>query len=36
MLEVVKSLVQLGTSDMPAGWAVFMGVCIFAVFLLLK
>lgn len=36
MLEVVKSLVQLGTSDMPIGWAALMGTCIFVVYLLFK
>jgi len=36
MAEVFKAWWQLGTSGMPLGWSLLMGVCILAVFLLLR
>ena len=36
MGEVLKAFVQLGTSEMPIGWAVFMGVAVMVSFLLLR
>lgn len=36
MGEVVKALIQLATSEMPIGWAVFMGVAVFVAFMILR
>lgn len=36
MLEVLKTLGQLGTSSMPAGWAVLMGISVLVAYVVLR